>query len=106
MPRWPHPTGKGCRAMIDNIFNLLFRCGHHRLTRPVTPMDGEGKPEGASYVVCLDCGKHFDYDAKQMKMGKAIRKPKVSRRSPPPASKSNLKRALWISMPSGTLLDA
>jgi hypothetical protein len=45
LARLPHPTGKGRRTMIDNIFNLLFRCRHHRLTRPVTPVDAQGRPE-------------------------------------------------------------
>ena len=92
--------------MIDNIFNLLFRCRHHRLTRPVTPVDAQGRPEADSYVVCLDCGKHFAYDAKQMRMGKAIRKPKALGALSPPAPKSTLKRTLWISMPIGILLGA
>jgi hypothetical protein len=26
--------------------------------------------------VCLDCGMRFAYDAREMKMGKAIRKPR------------------------------
>jgi hypothetical protein len=92
--------------MIDNLFNLLFRCRHHRLTRPITPVDAEGSPEGDAYVVCLDCGKHFAYDAKQMKMGKAIRKPAASGISSPPARRSKLKRAAWISLPIGVVLGA
>jgi hypothetical protein len=69
-------------------------------------MDAGGRPEGGSYMVCLDCGKHFAYDAKQMKMGKAIRKSKAREAPSTPASKSKLKRTLWISMPIGILLGA
>jgi DNA-directed RNA polymerase subunit RPC12/RpoP len=58
--------------MIDSILNLIFRCSHRRLTRPVAPVSKAGQPRGKSYVVCLDCGKHFEYDLKEMKMGKAI----------------------------------
>ena len=58
--------------MIDSLFNLLFRCNHGSLTRPVTALNGLGKPEGEPYVVCLDCGKQFAYDADALKMGKAL----------------------------------
>jgi hypothetical protein len=58
--------------MIDSVVNLLFRCRHKRLTRPVTPVTKGGKPHGETYVACLDCGKHFSYDTQQMRMGKAL----------------------------------
>jgi DNA-directed RNA polymerase subunit RPC12/RpoP len=59
--------------MIDSIFNLLFLCGHRRLTRPITPVSAKRVPEGQSYIVCLDCGKHVAYDTGQMRLGKVIR---------------------------------
>ncbi len=58
--------------MIDTISNLLFRCSHQRLTRPITPMSRPGAPGGETYVVCLDCGKQFTYDWKQMRIGKPV----------------------------------
>lgn len=58
--------------MIDTVLNLLFKCSHRRLTRPVTPVGKTGEPPGETYVVCLDCGKQFAYDATQMKMGKPL----------------------------------
>jgi hypothetical protein len=58
--------------MIDSLLNLLFRCAHRRLTRPITPMSGPGKPSGETYVVCLDCGKQFAYEWSEMRIGKAI----------------------------------
>lgn len=58
--------------MIDSVLNLLFRCGHRRLTRPVAPITKAGQPHSGSYVVCLDCGKQFAYDAHEMRIGKAI----------------------------------
>jgi hypothetical protein len=58
--------------MIDNLLNLLFRCYHRRLTRPVAPITKAGQPRSQSYVVCLDCGKQFEYDVDLMRMGKAI----------------------------------
>ncbi len=58
--------------MIDTISNLLFRCPHRRLTRPMTPISKPGVPSGDTYVVCVDCGKQFSYDLKAMRMGGAI----------------------------------
>jgi len=58
--------------MIDTLLNLLFRCPHRRLTRPVAPITRAGQPHSQSYVVCLDCGKQFEYDLKEMRIGKAI----------------------------------
>jgi DNA-directed RNA polymerase subunit RPC12/RpoP len=59
--------------MIDSLLNLLFRCGHKRLSRPVTPVARHGaQPNGETYVVCLDCGKHFSYDAENMRFGKRV----------------------------------
>jgi len=58
--------------LIDPLLNLVFRCAHRRLTRPVTPVTkGDGR-HGGTYVVCLDCGKQFAYDTKEMRLGKAI----------------------------------
>ncbi len=58
--------------MIDTVLNLLFRCSHRRLTRPVTPVSKAGQPHGETYIVCLDCGKQFSYDMKEMRIGKPI----------------------------------
>jgi DNA-directed RNA polymerase subunit RPC12/RpoP len=58
--------------VIDTVLNLLFRCSHRRLTRPVTPVVKAGMPGSQTYVVCLDCGKHFAYDVKEMRIGKQI----------------------------------
>jgi len=58
--------------MIDTISNLLFRCPHRRLTRPITPVSKPGVPSGETYVVCLNCGKQFSYDWKTMRMGGPI----------------------------------
>ena len=58
--------------MIDTMLNLLFRCPHRHLTRPVAPMTKAGQPHSQSYVVCLDCGKQFEYDLNEMRIGKLI----------------------------------
>ena len=61
--------------VIDTLLNLLFRCAHRRLTRPLTKAGGKGVPPGKAYVVCLDCGKQFDYDVREMRMGKPLDQP-------------------------------
>jgi hypothetical protein len=58
--------------MIDTVANLLFRCPHRRLTRPITPVSRPGVPSGETYVVCLDCGKQFAYDWKTMHLGRRV----------------------------------
>ena len=58
--------------MIDSLVNLIFRCSHPRLTRPVTPVAKDGNANGGTYVVCLDCGKQFSYDLKKMSVGKPL----------------------------------
>jgi DNA-directed RNA polymerase subunit RPC12/RpoP len=85
--------------MIDSVLNMVFRCAHRRLTRPVTPV-AKGAPQGDTYVACLDCGKHFSYDLKQMRVGKPI--------ASVPAARSNghpkLRFALWASVPIAAVI--
>ena len=55
--------------MIDTLLNLLFRCSHKRLTRPVTPVTRGVAPQpGITYVVCLDCARKFEYDWNRMRI--------------------------------------
>jgi hypothetical protein len=55
--------------MIDAFLNLLLRCRHRHLSRPVGPIRKHGVSQGEPYVVCLDCGQHFAYDTVNMAMG-------------------------------------
>ena len=86
--------------MIDSLLNTLFRCPHRRLTRPVTPVNKHGEPHGDTYVVCLDCGKQFSYDLKQMRIGKPLATSAETGTLPPGmpgAGKSKLKLAITAS---------
>jgi hypothetical protein len=91
--------------MIDSVLNLLFRCSHARLTRPVTPVGKAGVPQEQSYVVCLECGKQFAYDTREMRIGKALPASHASGVLPPdmPKSQRKLKYALWASLPLALL---
>lgn len=88
--------------MIDSILNLLFRCSHRRLTRPVSPISKAGQPHGEAYVVCLDCGKQFHYDLHAMKIGKPVEtspdRGVLHPAMPGPRSRK-VKYALWASVP-------
>ena len=95
--------------MIDSMLNLLFRCSHRRLTRPVAPITKAGQPRSQSYVVCLDCGKQFEYDVNAMRMGKAIdRSQEVGVVPPgmPTARKTKVKFALLAAVPAAVVLGA
>jgi hypothetical protein len=95
--------------VIDTLLNLLFRCAHRRLTRPVAPITKAGQPHSQSYVVCLDCGKQFEYDLSEMRIGKAIDHSNDASVVPkdmplPPTTK--VKYALLAAVPAAVLLGA
>ena len=93
--------------MIDTVLNLLFRCAHRRLTRPVSPVSKVGVPHRGTYVVCLDCGKQFAYDLKEMRIGKPLESSDESGVLSPDMPKPGnpkLKFALWASIPLAVLL--
>jgi hypothetical protein len=97
--------------MIDTVLNLLFRCSHRRLSRPVSPASKKGVSQGPAYVVCLDCGKHFEYDTRQMRLGKRLADPDITPVPEPPKPKlkppsGKLKFALWAGLPLAVLLGS
>jgi len=95
--------------MIDSLMNLLFRCPHHRLTRPMAPISRAGKPHSQSYVVCLDCGKQFEYDLREMRIGKPIDQSHEHAIVPPPEPVSGGKKVavgLLAALPAALLLGA
>jgi DNA-directed RNA polymerase subunit RPC12/RpoP len=96
--------------MIDTLLNLLFRCSHRRLTRPVAPITKAGEPPSQSYVVCLDCGKQFEYDLKEMRIGKAIDHSHDAGVVPPdlpkPRTETKFKFALLAAVPAVVVLGA
>ncbi len=58
--------------MIFNIFDMLFGCWHKNYSFPITAKGSKRHSPAArvtgTYVVCLDCGKEFPYDWKEMKV--------------------------------------
>ena len=58
--------------MIASLLDVLFGCCHKRYSFPITVKSAHRRSEAASvtgtYVVCLDCGKEFQYDWHAMQM--------------------------------------
>jgi DNA-directed RNA polymerase subunit RPC12/RpoP len=89
--------------LIDTLLNLVFRCAHRRLTRPVTPVTKGETTHAGTYVVCLDCGKQFSYDPKEMRLGRAIEPSQETCVAIPPEEMSSggrLKRTLVAAVPA------
>ena len=64
--------------MVSRILDALFGCAHKRYSFPITVKKGRRSPAAGvtgTYVVCLDCGKEFPYDWKQMKIVNAGKAP-------------------------------
>ncbi len=91
--------------MIDTVMNLVFRCPHHRLTRPMAPITKAGTPHSQSYVVCLDCGKQFEYDLREMRIGKPIDHSHEHAVVPPPRPASRGMKVAY-GLLAGVLLGA
>ena len=58
--------------MISNLLDMLFGCTHKNYSFPITAKRGERRSAAAAvtgtYVVCLECGKEFAYDWREMKV--------------------------------------
>jgi hypothetical protein len=58
--------------MIAKLFDSLFGCWHSHYSFPITVRRGARLNAVAllmgTYVVCLDCGKEFPYDWREMKV--------------------------------------
>ena len=53
---------------MRHILGWLFGCSHSRTTFPLTLVRGR-----APHVTCLSCGKEFDYNWEEMRVGRAIK---------------------------------
>ncbi len=73
---------------MANLLDVLFGCAHKRTTFPMTlkaQQRSKWRDTPATYVVCLDCGKEFDYDWQNMRLaprstarGKAFEAPRAA----------------------------
>ncbi len=55
-----------------SLLDVVFGCSHKRCSFPMSVRGAKRRSSAAAltgtYVVCLDCGKEFPYDWKQMKI--------------------------------------
>jgi hypothetical protein len=64
--------------MINALLSVFFGCSHRNTTFPLTT-GGKFPPRSSrtnsdrTYVVCLDCGKEFQYDWNAMRIGEVVR---------------------------------
>ena len=80
--------------MLHSIFNSLFGCAHERTTFPITPGKKAGALRSSTYVACLECGKEFAYDWKQMRIGEPM--------VPPPPAVMLARSFPVVSVPGGS----
>ena len=64
-------------SIIASLIEAMFGCAHRRTTFPISIGRAKGQAN-RTYIVCLDCGREFDYDWSAL----AVRQPE---RSNPPA---------------------
>jgi hypothetical protein len=58
--------------MIHSLLSMVLGCSHKRTTFPLTPSRNSelsAEARRGTYVVCLNCGKEFDYNWKEMRIG-------------------------------------
>ena len=63
--------------MINALLSVFFGCSHRNTTFPLTtggkfPTRPSSGSYNQTYVVCLDCGKEFQYDWNAMRIGKRV----------------------------------
>ena len=55
--------------MITKLWDVMFGCRHSRYSFPLTIRAGSRRAHAGhtgTYVVCLDCGREFNYDWQEM----------------------------------------
>ncbi len=57
---------------MASLLDVLFGCTHKNYSFPITKRSGQRRTPAASvtgtYVACLDCGKEFPYDWREMRV--------------------------------------
>ncbi len=66
-----HNIAENWSCAMGSLIDILFGCPHHRTSFPITlktanHVTADGK--AGTYIVCLDCGKEFAYDWREMKI--------------------------------------
>lgn len=67
--------------MLQSILDAVMGCSHRRTTFPLTLPREAGAAQltqtsrSGAYVVCLDCGKEFAYNWKEMRIDRSTKSP-------------------------------
>lgn len=64
--------------MLSTVATWLFGCSHRRTSFPITLRNRSApsrRDSTETYVVCLDCGRHFEYDWAHMRVTGAKQDP-------------------------------
>jgi hypothetical protein len=63
--------------MFAKVMDAMFGCRHSRYSFPITIRAGSHRATAAArtgtYVVCLDCGREFNYDWQEMRIADSPR---------------------------------
>jgi hypothetical protein len=106
-PVWENRSRGSPRRSVYDRHGAEPAFPHRRLTRPFAPITKVGQPHSQSYVVCLDCGKQFEYDLNEMRIGKALdhsHDASVVPPNMPKARKTKVKYALLAAVPAAVVL--
>jgi len=61
--------------MLAKLMDALFGCRHARYSFPLTIRANARRGSASrigTYVVCLDCGREFNYDWQAMRVAKSV----------------------------------
>jgi hypothetical protein len=67
------------RGRLAGLADRLYGCAHYKTTFPITLPDLRQSPRPETYIVCLECGRHFAYDWTTMR----ATKPRMAWIAPP-----------------------
>lgn len=90
------------RTRLFGLADWLYGCSHRRTTFPRTlrasaSAGGQQHTEPETYIVCLECGRHFAYDWTRMRVARQrIARTEAGR---VPGRMSDLSRAVQIGFP-------
>ena len=67
MDRLNNLVANTVRVHLVGLADWFSRCSHPRTTFPITlrasvSIDGQQSAQVETYIVCLECGRHFAYD--------------------------------------------
>jgi hypothetical protein len=65
----------GIYVRLESLADLLYGCAHRNTSFPITlPIRGTLKEmqstPSETYIVCLQCARHFDYDWSRMRIAR------------------------------------